>query len=382
MFIKLKTKIKPEYLGLFPMAFGSIILGLLVLSTTTMSAQHKDEVLNWSSIAEFKVYGGLNNFENGEIGRFPDALHKQVREKLWKLSENTAGLYLKFKTDAPYIKVTYTPGGVLSFPHMPATGVSGVDLYLKKADGFDWIRGNYSFGETVSYTFKHMELDDGEHEFWLYLPLYQSIADFKIGIPESYSLNPIQKPSDHHPIIVYGTSIAQGACASRAGMAWTNILGRRLSYPMVNLGFSGNGRLEPAVIDYMSSFKASVYVLDCMANFTSGQGLSPEAAKTRLTASIATLKQRHPDTPILIVQHAGYSDGVIQKHRYTTYSQLNKATKEVYMKLKDIYDGLYLLTKEQIGLTADSFVDGTHPNDHGMLQYANAYEDALDTILN
>lgn len=265
---------------------------------------------------------------------------------------------------------------------MPATGVSGVDLYLKQGNRFDWIRGNYSFGELVSYSFSGMQLPEGSYEFWLYLPLFQSIKDFKIGIPESFTISPIDEDSEHDPIIAYGTSIAQGACASRAGMAWSNILGRQLCYPVVNLGFSGNGRLESEVIDYIAQFKASVFVLDCMANFTSGQGLDPLAARERLIQSIISLKQRHPETPILIVEHAGYSDGVIQKHRFTTYNELNKVSREVYLKLKNNYEGLYLLTKQQIGLTADSFVDGTHPNDHGMLQYAKAYEKALTAILN
>lgn len=369
-------------LGWHRATIGNFILGVLfVLCTSLLSAQHKDDDLNWKSISEFKVYGSLNTFEDGVVRRFPDSLKNQVRERLWKLSEQTAGFYLKFKTDAPYIKVSYTPGGDLSFPHMPATGVSGVDLYVKNDQGFDWVRGGYSFGETVSYTFSHIKLAEGKHEFWLYLPLYQSIADFKVGIPNTYSLDPIRKTGDKAPIIVYGTSIAQGACATRSGMAWTNILGRKLSYPVVNLGFSGNGRLEPEVIDYIAQFKASAFVLDCMPNFTSGQGLNPKEARARLTASITTLKKSHPHTPILIVEHSGYSDGTVQTHRLDTYSQLNEATQAVFENLKGTYDGLYLLTKEEIGLTSQSYVDGTHPNDHGMVQYAKAYEKALKEFL-
>lgn len=337
--------------------------------------------LNWKSIADFNVFGSLNTFEDGKIRRFPDSLQEKLRPPLWKLSENTAGFYLKLKTNAPFIEVQYRPLGELSFPHMPATGVSGVDLYVKTKDGFNWVRGNYNFSQTVSYSFSNMELSEGKHEFWLYLPLFQSIADFRVGIPKDYSFEPIVESSNLDPIIVYGTSIAQGACASRAGMAWSNILGRKTPYPVVNMGFSGNGRLEPTVIDYISKVKASVFVLDCMANFTSGQNMNPNLAHERLKASITFLKRRHPETPILIVQHAGYADGAIQKHRLVTYSVLNKVTQAVYLELKSTYDGLYILTKDQIGLTSESFVDGTHPNDHGMIQYAKAYKEALDQIL-
>lgn len=363
---------------------NKIILGLLLVfgGACILSAQQQNQKLNWSTINDFKVFGSLNSFEGAKIQRFPDSLQKDLRERLWKLSENTAGLYLKFKSDAPFIQVTYKPNGVLSFPHMPSTGVSGLDLYIKNQKDFMWVRGNYSFKDQVQYTYAQMEPTDRVREFWLYLPLFQSIEDFQIGVPKGYSLTPILETPTQNPIIIYGTSIAQGACASRAGMAWTNILGRTLSPTVVNLGFSGNGRLETAVIDYISNFDASVFVLDCMANFTSGQGLNPEAARTRLTTAIIKLKQKHPNTPILLVEHAGYSDGEIQKERYITYSRLNQVTKEVYTQMKVSYNGLYLLTKQQIGLTADSFVDGTHPNDYGMLQYSKAYKIAIDSILN
>mgnify|MGYP002508477446 CR=1 FL=1 len=47
---------------------------------------------------------------------------------------------------------------------------------------------------------------------------------------------------------MYGTSILQGGCATRPGMAHTNILQRRLNREGVNLGFSGNARLDPEIM--------------------------------------------------------------------------------------------------------------------------------------
>ena len=44
-----------------------------------------------------------------------------------------------------------------------------------------------------------------------------------------------------------------GACASRPGMSISSILGRRLNRPVVNLGFSGNGKMEIPVADLIGS---------------------------------------------------------------------------------------------------------------------------------
>jgi hypothetical protein len=40
-----------------------------------------------------------------------------------------------------------------------------------------------------------------------------------------------------------------------------------------------------------------------------------------------------------------------------------------------------MLAKKEISLSNDAFVDGTHPTDLGMEQYARAYEIKLNGIL-
>ena len=68
------------------------------------------------------------------------------------------------------------------------------------------------------------------------------------------------------PIVFYGTSITHGACASRPGMVHTAILGRWLDMPVVNLGFSGNGRMDQAVGEFLVQVDATAYVIDCLPN--------------------------------------------------------------------------------------------------------------------
>jgi GDSL-like Lipase/Acylhydrolase family len=95
--------------------------------------------------------------------------------------------------------------------------------------------------------------------------LYNSVQWMEIGIQEGTLFNPLPTRKEK-PIVVYGTSIAQGGCASRPGMAWPAILGRKLDRPLINLGFSGNGRLEKEVIDLMIEIDAKLFVLDCLPN--------------------------------------------------------------------------------------------------------------------
>lgn len=130
--------------------------------------------------------------------------------------------------------------------------------------------GNYSFGDTIRYSYTNLGQDKFHNrgfEYRLYLPLYNSIKWMEIGTPEGTELTFIPQ-SPEKPVVLYGTSIAQGACSSRPGMAWANILQRSLDYPLINLGFSGNGQLEKAVLNYIVEQDARLYILDCLPNFT------------------------------------------------------------------------------------------------------------------
>ncbi len=155
---------------------------------------------------------------------------------------------------------------------MPATGVSGIDLYSKTIDGkWLWAAGKFSFKDTITYHFTNLLPNDqhvNNREYTLYLPLYNSVKWMEITVPKAALFKSLPVRKDN-PIVVYGTSIAQGACASRPGLAWTNILGRKLDRPVINLAFSGNGKLEKELIELLSEIDASLYVLDCLPNLTS-----------------------------------------------------------------------------------------------------------------
>lgn len=317
-----------------------------------------------------------------EYNRLPDTAENSVRKPVWSLSRHAAGLSFRFKTDADSLQIEYEVDGNHAKNHMPSTGVSGVDLYGKnEANEWLWYRGNRKFGDIVQYHYKTEKSPKGGREYQLYLPLYNNCKNLKIGIPEGAKIEFLTLRKEK-PIVVYGTSIAQGACASRPGMAWTNILGRKLNYPIVNLGFSGNGRLEEEVLGFVTQIDALVYVLDCLPNLSPNKELTEEEIKKRLRNSIQHIRNKRPNAKILLTHHAGYSDGEVDSSRKDVYETLNRWTEEVFLEFKRAKIGnLYMLTKNKINLSNDAFVDGTHPTDLGMEQYAQAYEQAIAPLL-
>ncbi len=318
--------------------------------------------------------------------RLPAKAEKSVRPVVWNLSHNAAGLMIRFRASTDQIVVRYTVSGKHALPHMPATGVSGVDLYGVNSDGDAlWCAGKYTFGDTIQYRFANLDPNDAYHkkgrEYRLYLPLYNSVQWLEIGVPTGVTLTPLPVRNDK-PIVIYGTSIAQGACASRPGMAWTSILGRKLDRPVINLGFSGNGRLEKEVVDLLPDIDAKLYVLDCLPNLVATVGIKPDEIKARISESVKTLRQRKPTTPILLVEHAGYAEGGLNPGRRQLYTEVNELMQQAFAQLKsEGIQQLYVLSKSAINLTMDATVDGTHPTDLGMQQYADAYERSIRMIL-
>jgi lysophospholipase L1-like esterase len=319
--------------------------------------------------------------------RFPARAEKTLNPNVWNISHSSAGLYLKFKTNATSITIRYVVKGALAMTHMPATGVSGIDLYAIDPNGqWKWAPASHSFGDTVEYRFSSMivssEFPGRDYEYRLYLPLYNTVNWLSIGVPNKSSFV-FMRLSPEKPIVIYGTSIAQGACASRPGMAWTALLQQRLDRPLINLGFSGCGKLEPAVIALMNEIDARVYVLDCIPNLTARAGITNQELENRILAAVKALKEKRPQVPVLLVEHSGGADNnIMDTAALHDYENANKMLQHSFDNLKAAgITGIYLLSNKEIGLSVNSTVDGVHPNDVGMMEYATAYEKSIRAIL-
>ncbi|ETZ21063.1 SGNH/GDSL hydrolase family protein [Pedobacter sp. V48] len=361
-----------------------IYLSVFVIISQLSIAQDK---------AKYKVWNPANDTLNVLEGqgwpkkvkdyydRLPAKAEGIVRTEVWKLSKNNAGVNLRFRTNSNEIIVKYVVKGNLQLSHMPATGVSGVDLYAKDRDGrWLWSAGAFSFGDTITYRFNNLEqANNPDREYTLYLPLYNAVKWMEIYVPSEKSFAPMPLHQEK-PIVVYGTSIAQGACATRPGLAWTSILQRKLDQPVINLGFSGNGRLEKEVVDLLTEIDAKLYVLDRLPNLIS---ISKEDLAARIEATVLQLQAKRPGVPILLTEHDGYTDELISPKRKTDYDNPNITLNDAFKQLKAKgIKNIYLLSKNEIGQDIESTVDGVHPNDIGMMNYANAYERTIKKLLN
>jgi len=325
----------------------------------------------------------LKNFYD----RLPARAEQSVRKWLWDFSRNSAGLKLKFKTDAETIEIRYVlENKERSMFHFPATGVSGIDLYSLNKDGsWAWADNVPALGDTIVYRYENLNLNNADYidgsVYQLYLPLYNNVKWLKIGVPEKNQFIPVP-PRTEKPIVVYGTSIAQGGCASRAGMAWTAILERELGIPLINLGFSANGRVEPEVIDLINEIDAKVFVIDCLPNLNANNPSAAKEIEERYINAVKKIRTKHPKTPVLLTGYSGFIENRLDSGKRNTAINLNQTLDLAYRRLKaEGVKAIYLLPGRKLYLGTDGTVDGLHPSDLGMYRHAMAYKEILQKIL-
>lgn len=359
----------------------SVVIFLLSLSSYAQPVDWYNPENVAYPVVQAQAVPGMER--EGYYHRLPLKCKESFPLRVWNLGKQTAGEYLTFTTDSKDITVRYKVTLRHAMPHMPATGVSGLDLYTYDKHGEElWLPGKYSFKDTVTYTYSSIDPVNvrGKSRIYnLFLPLYNGVEWLEIGVNSgsTFRFEPLESIK---PIVTYGTSICQGACASRPAMAWTNILSRRLDRPVVNLGFSGSALHERAVIDFVSEVDAAVYVLDGLPN--SCRLPEPELVDTLVNA-VKRIRAKKPHTPILMVDHLGYPHGSVYKKQRELQENALKSVGKAYKALQDEgVKGLYLLTYEEIGMVGEMTVEGVHVSDYGMTQYADAYEKILREILN
>lgn len=311
--------------------------------------------------------------------RLPSKAKATVPKSVWNLSRHSAGICARFVANTRQIAARWQlTNQSLAMPHMTAIGVSGLDLYVKQDGRWQWI----GVGQPTTFPANEDVLTggipEGFHEFLLYMPLYNGVDTVEIGLPVGAEMRqaPPRPQGQAKPICFYGTSIVHGGCASRPGMAFPAILGRRLDRPVINLGFSGSGQMELELADLLGELDVAVYILDCLPN------MNPDLVTRRLQPFVERLREHRPDTPIVLVENVVYQAGAFIPARREAYQSKNAALKKACRNLLagKCPNLTYVPCDLLLGQDGDATVDGTHPTDLGFHRFADALEPILKKL--
>ena len=325
----------------------TILLALALLGQT-LSAQV------YTDASAFHVFGKASEATKTRYQRLPAELEGVSREPVWRLGTQSAGLYIRFRSNSTAIHARWTSTYGSWLSNMNPTGVRGLDLYIL-VDG-QWKPAGVGrpSKEKTSTDCLVKNMTPEWREYMLYLSLYDGIDQLEIGVDEGASLE--------------GTSILQGCSASRPGMAHTNMIARALDREVINLGFSGNALLDLEIARLMASVPdPGVFVLDYAPN-----AYAP-MIKEHGEEFFRILRNAHPDVPVIFIEDVIFPHTLFDSEIRKEVEDKNFEQKALFERLKKQGEKqIYFIPAAKMTMPdGESTADTIHLTDLGMQRYVD-----------
>jgi len=327
---------------------------------------------------ELTIIGKFHN-ESG-YARFPARYESKLRPEVWSIGQRSTGISILFESNASDITVKWTLTGGYSMSYSSTAGARGVDLYVEANGAWHYIQTGFLGGQT-SEAVLLSRAKPISRKYLLNLPLNVHVESIYIGVNQAAEIKKLSHPLvTRKPIVHYGSSITQAASASRPGMAYTNLLARKLNRSIINMGFSGQGTFDEGVGEAMCETDAALYIIDCNPN------TQDSLICERAINLVNQLKKCRPDVPILLVENYLYAIFYFS----AGYPENNVIPNRKQLEIRKAYDtliksgvkGLYYQEgKDLIGTDQEGTMDGAHPNDLGLYRFAEVLYPTIQSII-
>ena len=330
--------------------------------------------------SQFPLLGKISTETETRYERLPTVLKDKVsRPAIWTLGKNTSGLAILFNSNSTSISAKWEVLQDVRMNHMTETGIKGLDLYAWENDKWQFVKSAQPKGKTTEQLIIS-GMTPNEREYMLFLPLYDGVIDLSIGIDSAAMIaSPVTNYiNSENPIVVYGTSITQGGCATRPGMSYTNIMTRWMNREFINLGFSGNGQLDYEIAEIMAQRKdAGLFVLDFIPN------VDETKVKERTQHFVNIIRKNNPHTPILLVESIIFPHSRFDTNMANVLAAKNTALRVEFETLKNAGDDYiyYLKSDSLMNKDGEGTVDGIHLTDMGFQHFAYTLMKEIKTIL-
>ncbi len=319
-----------------------------------------------------KVYGLWN--PQDDFRRMPQEIADKVSGAVAQKNREPSGGRIRFVTDSEKIAIRVKLKAIPPDPTMSPLVLSAFDLYKVKNGKQEYMRSfmqpvdgkEYYEGETKTGS---TELT----EYVLTLPNFNEVLDIEIGLTENAVLKETVGYKYENPVVFYGSSITQGAGASRSGNTYENFVSRALDTNYINLGFAGNAKAELPLAEYISKLNMAAFVFDYDHNAP-----DIEYLKSTHKPFFDVIRKANPDLPIVIMTKpdGGYCDDNLARKDIIMETYLaarNNGDKNVYF-----IDGATFFAGDNRN---DCTIDGCHPNDLGYYLMSKKIVDVLKNIL-
>lgn len=343
----------------------------------TKSVTDKTDI-EWHNVkdGEFQVYGLYKPYETDGFVRMPQEVADTVNEGVAELHTHTAGGRIRFKTDSPYIAILAETPTTYRHVGMGLIGADGFDLYVINNGNASYF-GAFAMPFDFQYGYSAVKDVCGGGNMVCYeieMPLYAHISTLHIGLKEGSKIDAGERYRNDLPIVYYGSSITQGACASRPGTCYEAMISHRFNLDYINLGFSGSCRGEKKMAEYMSTIPMSCFVCDYDHNAP-----SYEHYVATHYSLYETIRAVHPDIPYIMISQPtnATNNPYVAKKFNVMLDSYNKAEalgdKNVYyIDGREFYKGLNF---------TDCTADLLHPNDIGFHKMSQIIGGMIEKVL-
>ncbi|MFD0960641.1 SGNH/GDSL hydrolase family protein [Paenibacillus chungangensis] len=344
-------------------------------------------MLNWIAVSggsgRMRIHGLPWLEENGgRLARLPERAEAAGRlpNKVLALGRMPSGVRLRFASTTTTLRIRARYLQLPSMLDMSTIGHSGIDLYVDGPEEKYW--GTSAAAAEVDSGYEHCFFEGiaaARRSFTLYLPTYNEVVELDIGIDTDAELFEPVPYAVEQPVVFYGSSITQGACASRPGNNYAAILSRELRCDIVNMGFDGSGRGESAMSELLADIDASCYVLDFHVNLSTADEL-----ESVYEPFYRILRTKRPGTPIVMATPYVQSCERFNLEAARRLNGMREVIEGTYKRARlqgdkavFLVDGRELINEEA---AADAYVDGLHPNDIGFRRIADGMKGILSEV--
>ncbi len=293
------------------------------------------------------------------------------------LAMYSAGVAIMFATDSRIVKVRVRNLEPFAMKNMTFMGCSGVDSYYRDEKG-EWkfnASAFASFLDTNVWTDYPMVFHDKKkRDVMLNLPLYNGVVEMEIFVEKGSLVQPIAFENKKR-IMIYGTSIVNGCCASHPGACISSIMMRKLHQEVLNYGFSGAANCEKEIAEILATREdVEMTIIDCEAN----AGVSSLMAE-RLEDFLDVLFKAHPKTPVVLFNRVrqSYDDYFPEMQRMKEFN--DRVLKENCEDFRKRGYPIFFVDNFAL-IDGEETVEGLHPTDAALGKIAKSYLDAIRMV--
>ena len=347
-----------------------VLIALALIGFVSSASAEK-----WVDARDLAIHGHTQKCEQHPYHRIDHAA-TNLNKKLATMAEEAAGLYVSFKTNSSFIAASWSIVPHRTRDNMPMIMQRGLDLYIKQDGEWRYAQSSRITPDPAVTSYKKLlvkRLPKEEKEFMLYLPGWSEVKSLQIGIEEGATIEGTPSPF-RHKVVVYGSSITHGACASRAGMTYTAIMSRNLGIDFINFGFAGQCMMQPEFLEILQKCEADAFIFDTFSN------PSAKVIEARLANFVEGITKAHPGKPLIFIQSAIPLETCVDPGRRAKRELRFGTAARIMKELQKQYKDIYLLdVKDVIG--KDGSADNTHPNDLGFSRFVDTYQPKIAKIL-